>query len=1519
MTTSPTVLPGNLLSVVDSDFETGIGTWVDDTNASGLARSGTNAFTGNYGLSWYATTAADTIVQTGYYPAKANTGYDVSGYMWCPTAGHDVYIGMRWYNSSHSLLSTTWGDDTSATQDVLQPLTAMVTSPANAAYFKMVVWASTSVAANEYFYLDLMYATNPPACLWIDWYNPAFESSSMAGNSFADMTPWVRFDQNISLSRGRQDAISEISTGSASFYLQNDTGWFTPQTSNSPYFGYISLGARTQVNTPDEDGNWVTRFDGPVSQITYAVDVTGGTNLANVSCADILAALNRQDVTQCWTEETVMSNGPWLHWTLNDAGADGAALETSGNNGPVLRATSYVTGAGTAGILWQNSNGGVETLADAAAPGQPDGSSGFTAGQIEPIVYLRGLDAGVTGPYSTPLASVNFTPITTAQSGQNYFAGTDGYQLNGELYFGSTPEFMDTTNDSYSVECWFMMNSAIGGNLTEDYGPYTVFSLGSGRQLSCIVVGLFLNSPNLEIGAKTYGEPPAYPVLASNTAPTVLESVTATMTADTQPLPHHLVLTISASTAYLYLDGKSIGSLSLPAGQIYDTICVGGAFGGHGNFYGNISVVSIYQFVLSQAQITADAVVGQYGYWEQTADNAIAALGNIANLPTFWNNLSGGYNGLSLMEYYDITNATPLSSMQEYEDAEQGTLFINASGQLTFHTRDWRMGYGGPDLTLPADSYSADLGYELIDTYLINEAAFSTTVFTAGTSGVNSTSQNTYGSYADGTAFSPIQFPMITWSRAFSYYGLSQYQFNPDPNLTDETQWIINSRNTPELVCGQLTIDVLTPDPGWGITLSEILGLDIDNLVTLVGMPESFPDQTGALDYFIEGVNETIGTGVHTISFYTSPASSQRAWKPGDSIYGVLGSTSRIGISAADISTPPALGKDVAHDSGPPYWPPTFAPVISASQVGFSNPNTESPTITPTISTQQGACLLVQILAAASTTISVADTQSNSYSQIGSVTFNSKKQYLFAAFDTSPVSTGDTITITTTTSQQYVCSLYFINNVTAVDAAAVTATGDNTSPAVTGGSMNQPGDLELIIVANDDTATVSIPSGWNQLEYNYEGTYANQLFYRIASGTTADAFSATLSASTYWGAIAISFTPATVLSLNNPANNGHDFIGGLEIRGLRDNLAMKLNPPLLVVGQKGTTESFTSLIPARVAWDTVFIDTVGGMGIIPNWPNWYCVTVPGMYEISGSLVWSYQSSGAAGVRTGWIIVAQQAAQLLALGTGSPTSGDKYSIPIAETVTPNNNSTPPICNPSTRVYLGVGDMVSLGGIQTQGSAITSSAEFNGSLLSLRWLGWGTMADNYPIADWPGGGNAIPTPTATNTYTKTFSATGSYSYHGSTDGATLRATNGDIWQGKATGTTTGSQFGFATFNYTAIADALSGATINSVKLKMTNLHTWYSTGAYLMVGYTTYSGAYGSTFTPGSGTHFNQLIIPFKEGETLTVDITGYDIGTAFQSGGATALAFGNDSTTLLDYYGYWSGDTNPELIFNYTVS
>ena len=193
---------------------------------------------------------------------------------------------------------------------------------------------------------------------------------------------------------------------------------------------------------------------------------------------------------------------------------------------------------------------------------------------------------------------------------------------------------------------------------------------------------------------------------------------------------------------------------------------------------------------------------------------------------------------------------------------------------------------------------------------------------------------------------------------------------------------------------------------------------------------------------------------------------------------------------------------------------------------------------------------------------------------------------------------------------------------------------------------------------------------------------------------------------------------------------------------------------------------------------------------------------------------------------------------------------------------------------------------------------------------------------------GGGSGI------QTYVKTYYATASHSYYGVTAGHGFspngkRSDNATMWQGcpSGRGLYEGDQYSFAVFNHGAIAADLSGAVINSFKLRLTNLTSYYAWGVNAILGATSYTGVFGDPFIPGLGTTENIMNFPIGSGATLLTELLGSGIDTGFQANTLGALVFGTSASftvgTDLSNFGSFFGysATNhvscPALIVNYT--
>lgn len=175
-----------------------------------------------------------------------------------------------------------------------------------------------------------------------------------------------------------------------------------------------------------------------------------------------------------------------------------------------------------------------------------------------------------------------------------------------------------------------------------------------------------------------------------------------------------------------------------------------------------------------------------------------------------------------------------------------------------------------------------------------------------------------------------------------------------------------------------------------------------------------------------------------------------------------------------------------------------------------------------------------------------------------------------------------------------------------------------------------------------------------------------------------------------------------------------------------------------------------------------------------------------------------------------------------------------------------------------------------------------------------------------------------------YNKTYQCTATYSYYGTNatggNAGVRRNTNGAMFQGQYSGgSADGSQFSFARFDNTTLASDISGATINSFSITMHNQHSWYASGMRLMLGTTTRSMPTGSPITAfATNDQIHIMDIWFSEGQKLTFDVTSTTIPGNFQTGNATGLLVGNDSSTDLINYGYfYGGPGNVTITVSYT--
>lgn len=195
---------------------------------------------------------------------------------------------------------------------------------------------------------------------------------------WTDITEFVRWDPGITVSDGRRDESSTVSTINGSMTLEND-GRFSRANPFGPYYGRLSR------NTPiwcsvDPGSGWIDQLHGYVNAWPKRWDVTGIDSTAPISVGGILRWLQQTDDIRCPIYRAVQALAPNAHWPLEDAvdaTSAGSAL-ASGRRATTVRSAS--------------SAASVDSSADAILFGAGGGPDGTTTS------LSLSYGCGITGP-----------------------------------------------------------------------------------------------------------------------------------------------------------------------------------------------------------------------------------------------------------------------------------------------------------------------------------------------------------------------------------------------------------------------------------------------------------------------------------------------------------------------------------------------------------------------------------------------------------------------------------------------------------------------------------------------------------------------------------------------------------------------------------------------------------------------------------------------------------------------------------------------------------------------------------------------------------------------------------------------------------------------------------------------------------------------------------------------------------------------------------------------------------------
>jgi hypothetical protein len=156
----------NILSAVDSSFETGIGTWGNIANCT-LTQSATFFIDGAFSLRMSSTAAGDMQTNSGStYPVAPSTAYTSIALLRAGSVGRNTLMQINWFTSVGVLISIDTG---TTVADVVGSWTQIVvnaTSPSNAAFASLTVLVKSTGGAGELHYVDLTGLFPAPVSAW---------------------------------------------------------------------------------------------------------------------------------------------------------------------------------------------------------------------------------------------------------------------------------------------------------------------------------------------------------------------------------------------------------------------------------------------------------------------------------------------------------------------------------------------------------------------------------------------------------------------------------------------------------------------------------------------------------------------------------------------------------------------------------------------------------------------------------------------------------------------------------------------------------------------------------------------------------------------------------------------------------------------------------------------------------------------------------------------------------------------------------------------------------------------------------------------------------------------------------------------------------------------------------------------------------------------------------------------------------------------------------------------------------
>jgi hypothetical protein len=662
----------------------------------------------------------------------------------------------------------------------------------------------------------------------------AFDPPSAASPTWVDVTQYVDLDKSvITITRGRQDGLSDVNVGTCSLAVDNTDGRWTPTNAAGAWFGKLHKGNWLRIDVLPPSGTVSTRFVGFINALPTGFD--GLYANTKITASDRFLLLGQAPQYTSMVEQEALSDNQGAlqcYYALTEASGSLTAGDSSGMLNPAM--TQQAIGGVPLGSGLSLSNK------------QGPGFDGQQAPTWAPISTTQGTALTTTLPAAGPTVwgtKISCWINTTFQNAQNPILS-----LVDPVAGGVVTLLIDANGSYLDVMYTWLSAAAAGptitwtGNNWLHQGPP---QMNDGRWHHVSVM----------LWPFTGARGPSFVALGLNSTYSAVDSfedglhMLGELVYNTQSLSTNM-------TQLIIGGGMSVVTPGLVA-----------------TFNGSISDVQV-SFADTNAQGTAMLsepaqvfAVANTGFNGERVDQRLSRLARYTGVPTAWTNFA---SCIHLVGTQSISGRQPLDVMREAARTEGMPLYVDRSGHLSIQQCNTRYN-ASSSWSVSALDLEAATAFADDFQYLVNQASVTANGGTSQTvnGAAGTASQDKFGVYNQS-----IQTASLNTTEAANA-GLGIIGANADP--------------VPRIAPLVIEAATLATQTGYGNAWYDaILATDISTVATVTNLPAQAP--ASSMSVFIEGYTETLGMGQHTFSFSTSPQTYTNAFQLDSATLGKLDS-----------------------------------------------------------------------------------------------------------------------------------------------------------------------------------------------------------------------------------------------------------------------------------------------------------------------------------------------------------------------------------------------------------------------------------------------------------------------------------------------------------------------------------------------------------------------------------------------------------------------------------------------------